>query len=175
MSVSLTAAVKVCRFNTADAIRLESDRFLNSENVVCPLWGGTDAYGRVVCADSYNTKTAGCKYAEDRIVVENDLRPQYSAFITLNPEEGIHGDIYGGESMYGDRMSYQDSVAARKTVDDVYNRVGSAGIQMQSAVYPNCPVNPYSQAMALDAQAARGAQAAANGYRSCGSRTESGM
>ena len=34
--ISLEAATRTCKVDTASAARLESDRFLNPVNVVCP-------------------------------------------------------------------------------------------------------------------------------------------
>ena len=44
--------------------------------MVCPLWNGVDTTGRTVCEYSYWTKNAGCNSATDRVIIENDLRPQ---------------------------------------------------------------------------------------------------
>lgn len=95
MSVSLTSAVRTCQVNTGWATREESDRFLNPNNMLCPLWNGLDNTGRRVCPDSFVTKSRGCNSATDRVVVENNVsRPQYMEFITLN-SAGVAGNIYG--------------------------------------------------------------------------------
>ena len=73
--ISLEAATRTCKVDTASAARLESDRFLNPHNVVCPNWTGKDLAGRQVTADSFYTKRAGCNSAADRVIVENMLRP----------------------------------------------------------------------------------------------------
>jgi hypothetical protein len=91
---SLEAALTTCKVDTAWANKIESDRFLNPANMVCPLWDGLDTAGRPACPDSFYTKRAGCNSAEDRVVVENAVsRPQYMEFINLNAL-GIDGNIY---------------------------------------------------------------------------------
>ena len=95
MSVSLDSAIRTCKVNTGWATREESDRFLNPNNMLCPLWNGLDNTGRRVCPDSFVTKSRGCNSATDRVVVENNVsRPQYIEYITLN-SAGVAGNIYG--------------------------------------------------------------------------------
>jgi len=98
--ISIEASTRTCKVDTASAARIESDRFLNPLNVVCPTWTGRDLSGRQVCADSFYTKRAGCNSAEDRVMVENNLRPQYSEYINLDVNEGIRGNIYENNSYY---------------------------------------------------------------------------
>jgi hypothetical protein len=62
--------------------------------MMCPVWNNVDLAGRQVCQDSFWTKRAGCNSSLDRINVENDLRPQYMEYITLDAC-GINGDMYG--------------------------------------------------------------------------------
>lgn len=174
MSVSLTSAIKVCKFNTANASRVESDRFLSSDNSLCIMWDGKDTYGRPVCVDSFYTKRPGCDYSTSRIAVENNLRPQYSAFITLNAQ-GIDGPDYGESNVYGDRMEWQRASNARANLDKVYDNTGSAGIQYSSALTSSCSLTPYRDAMALDSQARRQTQASQMRAQSSCSRQGSGM
>ena len=95
MSISLDAAIRTCKVNTGWANRELSDRFLNPNNMMCPLWNGLDSAGRRVCPDSFVTKSRGCNSATDRVVVENNVsRPQYMEYITLN-SAGVAGNIYG--------------------------------------------------------------------------------
>lgn len=54
--------------------------------MLCPLWNGTDTYGRPVNADSFITKNAGCNSAEDRVMTENFLRPQYMEYVALDAQ-----------------------------------------------------------------------------------------
>ncbi|MHA2037196.1 MAG: hypothetical protein ACW98X_12220, partial [Promethearchaeota archaeon] len=80
-SISLQSAIRTCDVNVAWANRIESDRFLNPSNMLCPIWSGVDSTGREVCVDSFKTKRAGCNSALDRVDVENNLRPQYSEYV----------------------------------------------------------------------------------------------
>jgi len=98
--ISIEASTRTCKVDTASAARIESDRFLNPLNVVCPTWTGRDLSGRQVNADSFYTKRAGCNSAEDRVIVENALRPQYSEYINLDVNEGIRGNLYENNSYY---------------------------------------------------------------------------
>ena len=84
--ISINASIRTCKVDTGYANRLQSDRFFNPNMQVCPVWNGTDTVGRPVCPDSFYTKSAGCNSAEDRILVENYLRPDYSEYITLNTQ-----------------------------------------------------------------------------------------
>jgi len=97
---SLESSIRTCQVDTAWANRAQSDRFLNSNALMCPTWGGTDLVGRQVCPDSFNTKSAGCNSALDRVVVESHLRPQYMEYISLNAQ-GIQGSMYGGGGCAG--------------------------------------------------------------------------
>lgn len=92
-SISLESAIRTCKVNTGYADRVESDRFLNSNLAVCPIWNGVDSTGRQVCPDSFYTKRAGCNSALDRVEVENYQRPQYSEYVSLTAQ-GIKKDLY---------------------------------------------------------------------------------
>ena len=113
--ISLEAATRTCKVDTASAARLESDRFLNPVNVVCPNWTGKDLAGRQVSADSFYTKRAGCNSAADRVIVENALRPQYSEFINLDVGEGLRGQIYANN------MYYTDAGASTRQIQNAKN------------------------------------------------------
>jgi len=84
MSVNLLSALNVCKVNTGYANKIQSDRTQDPRNMLCPLWNGQDSVGRVVCPDSYYTKAPGCASANDRVSVENDLRPRYFEFVGLD-------------------------------------------------------------------------------------------
>lgn len=47
--VSLTSSINICRVGSGEAPRINSDRFLNPNNMVCPVWDGQDLTGRNVC------------------------------------------------------------------------------------------------------------------------------
>ena len=122
-SVSLESALRTCKVDTAWATRIESDRFLNPNNMVCPVWNGMDTAGRNVCKDSAYTKRAGCNSATDRVAVENNIsRPQYMEYITLSAN-GIAGNIYGRTDQYN------ESLERRNELNNLNNITGNFGKQ----------------------------------------------
>jgi hypothetical protein len=92
---SLQKSVRSCKVDPSWAIRIQTDRFMNPNIMVCPIWNGMDVTGRYVCPDTFYTKNAGCNSAEDRVLVENDQRPRYTEYITLTPNavENLHGNF----------------------------------------------------------------------------------
>lgn len=147
-------------------------------NALCPTWNGLNLKGQQVCPDSFYTKSPGCNSALDRVVVENNLRPEYFAFVTLNAA-GINGSMYGNEEAHAKSM-------ARKQFDESrYNITGSFGNQFGAAVETTavgkgkgakgCSVGAYEQAMAQEAQSMRGQGFAQSGYEAYNNRRSSGM
>jgi hypothetical protein len=165
---SLEASIRTCKVDTALANKIESDRFLNTDNMLCPIWNGYDSTGRQVCADSFYTKSAGCNSAEDRVVVENDLRPKYMEYITLNAQ-GIAGN------MYGNTMMTQNSMLRTRDLTNVPNITGNFGLDMGSYTIPPCKNYPSSQAMAQLNQQARNRQGIRNAYGANNFRSIAGM
>lgn len=92
-SLSLEASLRTCKVNQGEAKRIESDRFLNPNNAMCIPWSGRNLRGQQVCKNSFYTVRPGCNSASERVDVENNLRPQYSEYITLNTQ-GIQGEMY---------------------------------------------------------------------------------
>lgn len=132
MSLSLESALRTCKVDTAWATRIESDRFLNPNNMVCPVWNGMDTAGREVCQDSFNTKRGGCNSATDRVEVENNVsRPQYMEYITLSAN-GIAGDIYGDNSMPKDVYDRNSDLKSRGNIS------GNFGLQFGSNIQTSC-------------------------------------
>lgn len=125
---SLTKSVRTCKVSTGDANRTESDRFLNPRNMVCPMPSGYDLLGRKVCPYSFDSKTAGCNSAMDRVTVENNLRPRYSEFITLDVAQGVGGDLYNN-----------DARQAKRWHDNRYEMVGTFGADLNATNIPSCP------------------------------------
>lgn len=169
-SLSLDASIRTCKVDTGEATRIESDRFLNPNNMVCVPWNGYNSKGQQVCADSYYTKTAGCNSALERVSVETFLRPDYTSYITLSAQ-GIQGDIYGN----GNPTSYADSKAATAWNDSRDKITGSFGNQWRSSNYMACGLNSYERAMAQTQQADRMASYANNSYQSDANRSCSGF
>jgi len=168
-NVSLTAALRVCRVDAGEANRIESDRFLNPDNMLCPIWDGTNLKGQQVCPDSFWTKSAGCNSAEDRILVENSQRPKYFDFITLNAA-GLQGNIYGNVDQH------VQAVGRQKMLDKINDVTGNFGIDMGAKrQYTGCSLNAYSNAMQQVAQSQRAAGATANYARANNYKSCSGM
>lgn len=168
-SVSLESAIRTCKVDTGWANRVESDRFLNPNNMVCPVWNGRDTAGREVCPDSFVTKRRGCNSATDRVVVENNVsRPQYMEYITLSAG-GVKGNIYGNT------MPWQNSHLRRKDLDNVNNITGNFGKQFGAAIYPSCGHKPYKEAMSQESAHNRSGHAMQAGFEGYSRRCSSGM
>lgn len=140
-NVSLQGSIRGCRVDSGWASRIQSDRFENPSLMMCPVWNGSDTYGRQVCPDSYNTKNAGCNSPADRVYVENVLRPQYIEYITLDAQ-GYTGNMFEEDS------------AQRAT--DIYNLrkvTGSTGVNYGSKIQSTCSNYGYDDAQAQIAMA----------------------
>ena len=173
MSISLEAAIRTCKVDTGWANKVESDRFLNPNTMMCPIWTGVDSAGRSVCPDSFYTKSAGCNSASDRVVVENNVsRPQYMEYITLSAN-GLKGNIYG------DTMGYQNSKFRTETLSQIPKITGQfgdvTGLGMAGGVTANCGMVPYREAMAQESQQMRKVQALQNGYEGYRNRQMAGF
>jgi hypothetical protein len=140
--VNLESALRTCKTNVANAERVLSDRFLNPRNMVCSVWNGLDAAGRVSCADGFKTKSAGCNSAEDRIGVENVLRPQYMTYISDNLGTSYNKNYNIPEGVKQEGFEMVDEKGfVRAQISDIS---GSAGFGIYSKVYPGtCNPNPY--------------------------------
>lgn len=95
--ISLQGSLKTCKPNQGWAERLQSNRFEDPENMVCIPWNGRDTVGRPAFADSWRTKTAGCNTPSDRVLVENQLRPQYME-ATSTDAYGFRADLFNGDT-----------------------------------------------------------------------------
>src|SRR3990167_157272 len=150
MSISLQKTIRSCSVNTGESERIQSDRFFNPNLMSCPLWSGLNNKGQEVCVDSFYTKSAGCNSAEDRVVVENVLRPKYMNYVTLGAQ-GIAGHIYGNN------MEAEVNSLGRDKFDDSRDKLsGNFGLQWGANVeYNGCSVNAYERAMAQMSQQER--------------------
>jgi hypothetical protein len=148
-TISLEAAIRTCKVDTAYSNKVQSDRFLNPNLMVCPVWSGVDTTGREVCPDSYYTKNAGCNSAEDRVFVENNLRPQYMEYINLSAQ-GIDAAIYGNT------MPWNEVGQSNAELQAVNNVTGNFGKQFGASVYPGCNYYPYEEAMTQEQAALQG-------------------
>ena len=159
MSFSLDASIRTCKVETGQATRIESDRFLNPTNMICLPWNGLNNKGQSVCVDSWYTKSAGCNSAEDRVEVENALRPIYSDYINLNVQAGLGGDIY-----QGNQSAFVASGKANQNWQNVYNNTPSFGNQWQSVDRQICGIGAYERGMAQMSNDQRKEQYMNNGY-----------
>lgn len=163
-TISLEGAIRTCKVDTAWAPRMMGERIFNPGNMVCPTWNHRDSSGRPVCANSYNTKTAGCHSASDRVMIENDLRPQYIDYVTLDAS-GIRGDQHCPQS-----ASY---ACGKNTLNSIPQQTGQFGNVTGFGQYisPNCQsckTAPEYVAPAASAQRARARaykQSAAKSYQ----------
>jgi hypothetical protein len=173
---SLMGSLRTCKVQTGWADKIQSDRFQNPSEMVCPLWNGVDTAGREVFQDSFYTKNAGCNSAEDRIGVENAVsRPQYMEYINLNAS-GVQGDIYAGTE------ASENSGYRTKDLRDTHNLTGQFGLQtgFGQVIYPPCQGSGRSGSAtaydnAMEQQKKRGAGAMENYSRACGLRRMSGF
>ncbi len=167
MSFSLQGSVRTCKVDTAWANRIQTDRFFNPDNMICPVWNGLDTYGRPVQADSFNTKNGGCNSAADRVVVENAVfRPQYFEYVTLDAA-GLNGGMH-------DNMHVTDQLNVSADTRNMHRITGNAGYDLKGSISNTCGVNRYDQAQAQNADM-RQQQAMREGYRSFANQSYSGM
>ena len=167
-SLSLDASIRTCKVETGEASRIESDRFLNPTNMVCPMWNGQNSKGQAVCADSFYTKRAGCNSALDRVTVESGLRPDYAAYINLNMA-GLQGDIYGNPT------AWEESGSSNQWLDNRHNTTGQFGNQFGSTNQQSCGAGAYERGMAQVSQASRQEAYANNAYYQKQYRNRSGF
>lgn len=121
---SLNKNIRTCKVDTGYSSRIASDRFFNPKNLMCPVWNGLDLAGRPACHFSFYTKREGCNSAQDRLIVENHLRPDYINYIS--------GDLstrYNKNS--GIPEPYADDMRPGKQYSDI---TGNFGQQELSAV-----------------------------------------
>lgn len=178
MSISLEGSIRTCKVDQGWASRVESDRFLNPVNMVCPTWNGMDSAGRRVQADSFYTKAPGCQSALDRVNVENFLRPTYAEYVTLDTD-GIAGAI-NSPSCYASFSGQQDARIARQAFDNQMAIAPPGGAQgwgqgYYSTTYPKCYANAMEKAMARQQGfAGRNAQAMNVAARSMAQKMNAG-
>lgn len=154
--------------------------------MVCPIWNGIDTAGREVCPDSFMTKRAGCNSADDRVIVENNLRPQYAEYINLNTA-GFNGNQFGGAGSEGYKYTsaHVDAGLNAKTIHNVHNYTGQFGEQFESSRQVSCQargptIDAYNEAMsqqkmAQQAQGSRQQGAMNNMYHSNQRMNDAGM
>lgn len=145
--------------------------------MVCPPWNGVDTSGRPVCPDSFWTKTPGCNSADDRVVVENNLRPQYMEYVNLDAQ-GIRGDLYNYDmSSCPGGMIQRDEMVEEQTLKDVHNITGQFGLQtgFRQNVQGSCNAYNYVDRQGQLNQMQRATQNGQEGFLANRSRMRSGM
>ncbi len=154
--LSLEGALRTCKVDTSWANRIQSDRFENPEMMVCPVWTGFDNAGRPVSADSYYTKTAGCNTPEDRVFVENALRPQYFQYVNLDAS-GLGGNIYNSR----DNMFRHDTNVRTQGLNQLNPALTGqwSNAPANDTIYPRCGTYGYELAQSQMAQTSRQMQA----------------
>jgi hypothetical protein len=134
-TISLEGSIRSCKVDNAWADKLQSDRFLNPNNMVCPVWNRVDTAGRPVCRDSFYTKSAGCNSAADRVNIENKLRPQYIEYVNLDAA-GIKGGLDCSREGYVN----PDTTCRQKVLNQANNYTGRFGYEsnFSRSIIPNC-------------------------------------
>lgn len=170
-TLSLNASIRTCKVDAGWANRTQSDRFLNPNNMVCIPWDGYNLKGQRVCPDSHYTKTPGCNSALDRIAVENVLRPQYSAYVSLDAA-GI-ALAYPGQK---NNMEHRDTMNRIKKGKQLESFIPQYSNKVLSGSWKNtCSVENYERAMAQMAEAQRAQGYAQEGFKGYEARDLSGM
>jgi len=132
--VSLYKNIRSCKPDPAWASKLQSDRFLNPDVMVCPVWNGLDTTARQVCEHSFKTKREGCDSALDRVEIENNVsRPQYIQYVTLNAE-----GIRGGQQCEGYNLVNADTVCHTEAIKTARAQTGQFGNDFTRHTTTNC-------------------------------------
>ena len=164
-NISLEGSLRTCKVDAGWSSKLESDRFLNPNTMLCPPWNGYDTSGRPASWDSYYTKTAGCNSAGDRVVVENDLRPQYIEYVNLDAS-----GIRGGQQC-GNNSEYADAACHQAQVSNSHMYTGQYGYDtgFSRNIHANCQTcQQGTDPSAYNSQVMRNNQFMKQGYRSYG-------
>ena len=125
-TISLKSSIRTCNVSSGAGEKLQSDRYLNKDQLVCPKWHGFDTYGRPSHKDGFNATTAGCSDPTERIKMENNSRPNYMEHVSLNPD-GIRGVC-----------AYQKKRGSTCAQTESYVRSGDIGIQTSSHIRKEC-------------------------------------
>jgi len=137
MSISLLGSINVCKVNTGYADKIQSDRIENPDAMTCPLWNGQDSFGRFVHPDSFVTKNAGCNSADDRVSVENFLRPQYMEYVALDAAGFRSPNMFGNPDIkegFANLRERWDSGSHNQFKIDAINEMHDATINIPSMV-----------------------------------------
>ena len=153
--LNLESTIRTCKVDTAYSSRIQSDRFLNPANMVCPAWNGLDTAGRQACANSFYTKREGCNSAQDRVGVENNLRPNYIDYISFQTAANQYNQNYqvpeGVKEQYlapkgTVREGFVDTFSLQSGMGSSQPKIFQAGFgqNLAASVYPaTCAYNRY--------------------------------
>lgn len=161
-NLSLESSIRTCKVISGWAERIQSDRFQNSDLMQCPVWNGMDTAGRAVCPDSFYTKREGCNTPMDRVTVENDQRPKYFEYITLD-----------AAGLAGSNMHAADTMAQANNNANINNMTGNFGLQLGATT--RVPCENYRYNSANNSQMNRMTQGIQQSYKANSLRTSCGM
>ena len=162
-NISLQGSIRTCKVDPGWASRVESDRFLNPELALCPVWTGVDNLGRPVNPFSFNTKNAGCNSSSDLVTIENDQRPRYIEYVTLD----ARGYLNEQGSMLPDKEDVRNAA-----ISDLRKVTGNPGVGFGASVYPGCA---YGDGVGMNNYATRVNNMAAAGMQTQRNKNDSGM
>jgi hypothetical protein len=101
------------------------------------VWNGLDTFGRIVAFDSFYTKAPGCQSAEDRVVVENQQRPRYFEFVTLDAQGFQNPAVFSGVVPSTESYKKQETLYRAIANTTVENQNGSTGVQTSRQINQN--------------------------------------
>jgi hypothetical protein len=128
-NISLQGSIRTCKVDPGYSPRIASDRFLNPELALCPVWTGVDNLGRPVNPFSFYTKNAGCNSSSDLVTIENDQRPRYVEYVTLD----ARGYLNEQSSFLPDKEAVRNAA-----ISDLRKVTGNPGFGFGASVYPGC-------------------------------------
>lgn len=162
-NISLQGSIRTCKVDPGWASRVESDRFLNPELALCPVWTGVDNLGRPVNPFSFYTKNAGCNSSSDLVTIENDQRPRYLEYVTLD----ARGYLNETGSMLPDKENVRSAA-----IGDLNKITGNPGFGFGASVYPGCA---YGDGVGMNNYAQRVNNMAAAGMQTQRNKQAAGM
>lgn len=106
MSLSIDSAIRTVKVGGNLGNVLMSERYINPEAMICPVWSGKDVMGRSVLASTFKTKSAGCNSASDIIRIENNIRPTHSEKPSLNIHALKGDNVYTNKKLVDYKKSF---------------------------------------------------------------------
>jgi hypothetical protein len=145
--ISLNGSLRTCKVEQGWANKIQSARFQDAEQMMCPNWQGQDNLGRFVHPDSFYTKVEGCSLPMDRVLVENYLRPMYMTYINLDAS-GFKADMYGescSSEMTANNMECYEADIRSNQLNQLHKIGGNFGLNpSQANLTIRCPTNTYT-------------------------------